>query len=111
MIKYVIIYVVSVFISSISQILLKISANTEYKDKLHEYLNPKVIVAYGIFFLATLVTVFAYKGLPLSLGPILETTGYVFISILSRVILKEDINARKLLGLFVVVIGIIVSCL
>ena len=44
MIKYVIIYVVSVFISSISQILLKISANTEYKDKLHEYLNPGRIV-------------------------------------------------------------------
>lgn len=108
---HVFIYVFSVFISSVSQIILKKSADKKYDSKLKEYLNPLVIIAYGIFFLATLVTIYAYKGIPLSLGPILETTGYLWISLLGYFILKEKISRRKILGLAVVVIGIFVSCL
>ena len=83
----------------------------KYDNKLKEYLNPRVIIAYGIFFLATLVTVYAYKGIPLSVGPILETTGYLWISMLGYFILKEKISRRKLIGLVIVVAGIIISCL
>ena len=108
---HVFIYVFSVFISSVSQIILKSSADMKYDNKLKEYLNPRVILAYGIFFLATLVTVYAYKGIPLSVGPILETTGYLWISLLGYFILKEKISRRKLIGLVIVVAGIIISCL
>ena len=108
---HVFIYVFSVFISSVSQIILKSSADMKYDNKLKEYLNPRVIIAYGIFFLATLVTVYAYKGIPLSAGPILETTGYLWISMLGYFILKEKISRRKLIGLVIVVAGIIISCL
>lgn len=108
---HVFIYVFSVFISSISQIILKKSADKKYDSKLKEYLNPLVIIAYGIFFLATLVTIYAYKGIPLSLGPILETTGYLWVSLLGYFILKEKISRRKILGLAVVIVGIFVSCL
>ncbi len=108
---HVVIYVFSVFISSVSQIILKSSADKKYDNKLLEYLNPRVIIAYGIFFLATLVTVYAYKGIPLSLGPILETTGYLWVSLLGYFILKEKISRRKMLGLAVVIIGIFVSCI
>ena len=108
---HVFIYVFSVFISSVSQIILKKSADKKYDSKIKEYLNPLVIIAYGIFFLATLVTIYAYKGIPLSLGPILETTGYLWVSLLGYFILKEKISRRKILGLAVVVIGIFVSCL
>ncbi len=108
---HVFIYVFSVFISSVSQIILKKSADKKYDSKIKEYLNPLVIIAYGIFFLATLVTIYAYKGIPLSLGPILETTGYLWVSLLGFFVLKEKISRRKILGLAVVVIGIFVSCL
>lgn len=108
---HVFIYVFSVFISSISQIILKKSADKKYDSKIKEYLNPLVIIAYGIFFLATLVTIYAYKGIPLSLGPILETTGYLWISLLGYFVLKEKIGRRKILGLTVVIVGIFVSCL
>lgn len=108
---HVFIYIFSVFISSVSQIILKSSADKTYDSRIKEYLNPRVIIAYGIFFIATLVTVIAYKGIPLSVGPILETTGYLWISILGYLILKEKISKRKLLGLVIVVAGIIVSCL
>ena len=38
------------FFSAISQILLKQSANREYKNPLLEYLNWRVILAYVLFF-------------------------------------------------------------
>ena len=36
--------------SAISQVLLKQSANQKYKNPIREYLNWRVILAYGIFF-------------------------------------------------------------
>ena len=108
---HVFIYVFSVFISSVSQIILKSSADKVYESRIREYLNPRVIIAYTIFFLATFVTIYAYKGIPLSAGPMLETTGYLWISLLGYFILKEKISRRKMLGLAIVVVGIIISCL
>lgn len=110
-ISHVFIYIFSVFISSVSQILLKTSADKKYDSRIREYLNPRVIIAYAIFFIATFVTIIAYKGIPLSLGPILETTGYLWVSLLGYFILKEKISRRKIIGLIVVVAGIVVSCL
>ncbi len=49
MIDYII-FLGSVFLSSISQILLKISANGSYQNRWKEYFNVRVIIAYGIFF-------------------------------------------------------------
>lgn len=47
---YIIVFLLSVLISAISQTLLKISACKEYESKIKEYLNFKVILAYAIFF-------------------------------------------------------------
>lgn len=102
------IFLFGVFISSISQIILKKSANKTYTHWIREYLNPRVIFAYIIFFGATLCSVWAYKVIPLSLGPILESSGYIFVAFLSWLFLKEKINKQKLIGLSVIIIGIII---
>lgn len=90
------IFVASVLVSSISQVMLKKSANKVYNNALKEYLNPMVITAYGLFFLSTVITVFAYKYVPLSSGPILESTGYVFVAVLGYIFLKEKFTSKKL---------------
>lgn len=105
---YIMLFIGSVFISSASQILLKRSADVKYESKIQEYLNPRVIIAYGIFFSASLITIIAYRGVPLSLGPVLEASGYVFVTILGRIFLHEKVSRRKLLGLFLILIGIVV---
>ncbi len=102
------IYILGVIISSIAQILLKESANIERESKLKEYLNFKTIFAYGIFFGATLCTLFAYKYIPLTLGTILETSGYVFIAIFSYLFLKEKIGKKKLIGLITIILGVLI---
>lgn len=109
--KYIALFLFSVFISSVSQILLKSSAKQQYEKSWKDYLNWKVIVAYGIFFLSSLLTVFAYRYVPLSMGPILEASGYLFVAVLGYFILKERIGKRKWLGLSLILVGIVVAYL
>ena len=108
---YIFIFLVSVFISAISQIVLKCAANREYRSKFAEYMNPRVIAAYSMFFVSSLMTVFAYKGVPLTLGPILEATGYIYVAILSAIFLKEKATRKKIIGNALIVFGVIVAAL
>ncbi len=105
---YICIYIFAVFISSVSQILLKKSAVKERQNWLIEYLNPMVILAYFLFFSSTLITIISYKVLPLSLGPVLESSGYLFVMVLSLIFLKEKFSKRKIVGITLIVIGITV---
>ena len=98
----------SVIISNISQILLKKSAKKKHASFIREYLNPYVITAYIIFFIATLTTIYAYKGIPLSWGAVLDSSGYFFLSILSMLFLGEKITWKKAISLCVIITGIIV---
>ena len=101
----------SVLVSSVSQILLKKSAQREYSSRLREYLNPLVIIAYGMFFGSTLITMYALKVVPLSMSPILESAGYIFVAVLSFIFLKERMNRRQIAGTIVIIVGIIVYSL
>lgn len=103
---YSCILVASVFISSISQIILKVSANKTYASKLKEYFNPLVIGAYAVFFASTFITMYSLKVVPLSLSPILESSGYIFVTILGWIFLKENLSKRKLIGMSVIILGI-----
>ncbi len=105
---FALIFVAGVFISSVSQIILKKSADIEYPNKIREYLNVRVIFSYIIFFGATLCSILAYTRIPLSLGPILESSGYIFVAVMSRLFLKEKITKQKMLGLSIIIIGIII---
>lgn len=109
MVKYIALYLFSVFISSVSQILLKKSADQEYENIFKEYLNPKVLIAYTIFFCSSLLTVLAYKYVPLSMGPVLESSAYVFVTVLGYVCLHETIGRRKAVGMVVILLGIAIS--
>lgn len=94
--------------SAVAQILLKKSANKKYSSKIKEYLNPYVIISYSIFLGATFCTMYAYKGIPLSLGPVLAASEYVFVAVLSRLFIKEKISLKKLFGLSVIIVGIVI---
>lgn len=107
MIKYAGILLTGTFISAISQVLLKKSALKKYDSVLREYLNPEVFFAYLLFVIATLMSIIAYKGIPLSMGPLLEATGYIYITIFGIAIFKEKINRRKLMALLCIVMGIV----
>ena len=97
------------FISSVSQVMLKKAAMREYPSRLREYLNPLVIGAYVLFVAATFMSIWAYRGLELSMGPVLETTGYVFVTAFGMIFFQEKLNAKKVLALILIIGGIILS--
>ena len=100
--------ILGVFISSLSQILLKQSANERHKTFLKEYLNVKVTVAYGMFLLATLLSIYAFRVIPLSLGSILDAFGYVFITIIGAIVFKERVMFKRILALLLIISGTVV---
>ncbi|MCR5304459.1 MAG: EamA family transporter [Lachnospiraceae bacterium] len=104
----VILMLVSVLISAVSQVLLKKSALKEYGSHTAEYLNPLVISAYAIFVISTFLTVLAYRTVPLSMGPILEATGYIYVTLFGVLIFHEKINKRKIIALVMIIAGIAV---
>lgn len=108
---YVLIILLSVFISSISQAMLKKAALKTYPNIIKEYLNPQVITAYIMFFATTILVVVAYKGIPLSLGPILETTAYLYITLFGIFIFHEKLSALKIAALGMIVLGILLFAL
>ena len=103
--KYIIFLLLSVIISSTSQILLKKSA---LKSFIYEYLNPYVIVGYGMMIISTITTILAYRGIEYKNGPVIESLGYLLVMILSWIFFKERITKHKLLGNIIILVGIYV---
>ncbi len=76
-----------------------------------EYLNPLVIIAYILFFGTTFISMYALKVVPLSMAPILEASGYIFVAVLSYFFLKEKLTKRQILGMVLIIMGIVVYSL
>ena len=98
----------SVIISSVSQILLKLSARKTHSSFLKEYLNPLVILGYMLMVAATLTTIAAYGGMDYKNGPIIESLGYILVMILSYCLLKEKVTKKKIAGYVLILTGVIV---
>lgn len=100
--------VLSVVVASLSQILLKKSAEKSYQSLLREYLNPWVISGYGLMVVSTLLTVGGYAGLEYENGAVIESLGFVLVMLLSRLFFREKITKKKLIGNALILLGIAV---
>lgn len=106
-IPYLILYLGSVFLASVSQVLLKKAAMKKHASAIAEYLNWQVLLGYGLFFGCTVLTMLAYRGIPLSLGPVLETTSYLYVTFFGVTIFKEKLTKQKILALACILCGIL----
>lgn len=57
--------------------------------------------------LTTLMCIFAYRVVPLSYGPVLESTSYLYVTLFGVLIFKEKISKKKVLALGLIIAGII----
>lgn len=99
---------VGVFISAISQVMLKKSAMRTYESRIKEYMNPLVIMAYVFFVGTTFLSILSYKVIPISMGPILESTSYIYVTAFGVKLFGEKLNKKKVMALMLIVCGIIV---
>ncbi len=107
--KGVIIYLITPILAALSQILLKRAAdNTEYTG-IRFYLNWQVILAYALFFGCMLLNVIALRTLDLSVASLMEAASYLYVMLLSWLILKEKLTPRKLIGNGLILLGIVLT--
>lgn len=98
-------------LSSFSQILLKKSAQKEKESVIKEYLNLYVISGYAITALCMVLTIIAFKGMPFKYGAVLESLTYLYIMVLSKMLLGEKLTKKKVIGNIIIVIGVIIFSL
>ena len=111
MLPYLLLMFLGTFFSAISQVLLKQSAGKTYKSVIYEYLNWRVIVAYGISFSTLLLNTYAFTVVDMKYGAVIDTFSYVFVMLLSWLILKEHLTKGQLIGNLIIITGIFVYTL
>lgn len=109
--KYILLMFVLTFFSALSQLLLKLSANEKHDGRFGEYLNKKVITAYLIFGVVLLLNTYAYTKVNLKYGPVIDTFTYVFVLLLSVMVLREKLTRWKLIGNAMIIAGVLVYSL
>ena len=107
---YMLLFVLGVFVSSCSHILLKKSANKKHEG-MKIFLNIQTITGYGIFFGVTFFIALLYRHIDLSTGALLESFSYIFIPTLSWFFFKERFNKVQWLGIAFIVTGIFIYVL
>ena len=85
--------------ASVSQVLLKKSAQKQYPNFIREYLNLLVIGGYGLLFLSMFIGIFCYKGLGYMGVVVMEPIAYIMVMFFSRGIFKEKITLNKIIGM------------
>lgn len=105
----VLIYLITPFLSAVSQLILKKSADNPRYTGLRAYLNLPVIGAYALFFGCMLLNVAALRTLDLTVASVLEASGYIYVMALSFFFLKEKITLRRLIGNCVIILGIVLT--
>ena len=103
---YSLIMLLGVFIASVAQVLLKKAAMNHFNNTLKQYLNAKVIIAYFMMFVSTVCTLLAYRVIPLSLGMVIDSSGYIFVTFFGFFFFKESITRRRIIALIFIVTGI-----
>lgn len=108
MLLYSGILLLGTFIGAVSQVILKKSALKTYPSKIREYLNFPVILAYSLFLLTTFMCIFAYRVVPLSFGPVLESTSYLYVTAFGVLFFKEKITKKKAVALLLILSGVVI---
>ena len=90
---------------------MKTSAQQEHKSWIYEYLNWRVILAYGIVFAVLMVNTYAYTEIEIKYASIIDAFSYVNVMLFSCLFFKESFTKRQLIGNILIVVGILIYTL
>jgi multidrug transporter EmrE-like cation transporter len=98
----------SIILTSIAQVLLKIGATRKNVNE-SIYFNRATISGYGLLLIVTPLSVLALKGIELKVFySAAYALNFVLVAILSWKILGETLTRKKCFGILIIAIGIIV---
>ena len=108
--KYYIAISLTIILTTLSQILLKVAANK--KDSLaHTVFKPITLVSYVLFFVATLSSVYALQHIDLKTVTSLGSITILLTVLSAGIFLREKIYRIQFLGVVLVAIGVTVFAL
>ncbi len=106
---------VAVAFTSIGQILQKMGSGRVKKEHLKigvksvlVFLDPFILGALAMLFLATVFYLLALSKLPLSIAYPMLSSGYVIVVLLSKIFLKEKVSFQRWVGVFIIIVGIFI---
>lgn len=105
--KYHVLFIAAVTIAAFGQVALKkgaIKASSFFK----QYSNIWVLSGYLLLLLSLGMNSLAYRGVPLKIGPVLESLGFLIVPLLSRFFFKERITVSRICGFILIIIGVMV---
>jgi uncharacterized membrane protein len=95
------------FLAALAAFLMKRgAAQTSFSPRRFS-LSPRVIAAVGLYLLSSVFFFVALLGAQLSLVVPLTTTEYIWVVLLARVYLREEIGLGKAVGIAVIVAGVL----
>ncbi len=109
MLRYYLVIVFVVILSTIAQLLMKKSAAAPHKSMLFEYLNPVVLSGYALFLTGTIINLYVLSHVKLAVASALtESLTFLFAIITGRIFFAERLTRRKSLGRGVIVVGVMI---
>lgn len=106
--KYYLAAFMGVFLTAISQLLIKQGTRKAKKGALWLYLNAYMLTAYFILVLVTLLSLYAYREIPLKVGLMLAPLALILVVLLSSWLLGERLTRLQVLGAVVILLGMTV---
>ena len=110
--KAILLVLICVVIASIAQILLKIGSEQfmihSLESVLAQFTNYPLLIGVTLYAIAAGIMVLAFRLGDLSVVYPVMALNYVVVSILSKVILHEEIAGAKIIGLALVTLGVII---
>lgn len=98
--------ILGTIIGSFAPLLLKLGVK-EIKLTIKNFIfNQKILAGLFLYFLSSLIFVYALKGGELSVLYPFVSFGYIWVTIHSKVFLKEKINRFKIIGIIFIIIGV-----
>ncbi|MBQ9165883.1 MAG: EamA family transporter [Oscillospiraceae bacterium] len=101
--------IIAVVISSVSQVLLKKKADQAPKNFIMKFLNLPVIVSYILLFASMMLNSLALREMDVSVLPCITATSFLWIMVLSAIFLGEKPTRRKVIGVVMILVGVVVS--
>lgn len=95
-------------VAAFSQVLLKVGAlRFGGSAWWRQYVNVPVVSAYALFFGVTVINIYLFSRLPLSIGNVLIAIVHVLVAVSGRLFFHERLSRRQMRGIALTVVGMV----
>ena len=105
-IKIILLTALAAFLGSIGQIEFKRGADNLQFDIKLLLTNHHLLIGLGIYFISTIVYIYALNKEQLSILYPIIATSYVWTLLFSKIFLKETVGLTSWLGIFFILLGV-----